>query len=113
RLFHAARLHLPLRRFERRLSADARLGAACHRIRRLPADRREHALERMARRRFDRGRHRGALLDALLRGGLTWQTTAAVAAVAGIIVCYTMIDGVGTRKVGNGLIYGAWLMMGN
>ena len=51
--------------------------------------------------------------DALLRGGLTWQTTAAVAAVAGIIVCYTMIDGVGTRKVGNGLIYGAWLMMGN
>jgi drug/metabolite transporter (DMT)-like permease len=51
--------------------------------------------------------------DALLRGGLNWKTGLAVAAVAGIIVCYTMIDGIGTRKVGNGLIYGAWLMMAN
>lgn len=52
-------------------------------------------------------------LDARSRGGLSWRTGAAVAAVAGIIVIYTMIDGVGARKVENGLIYGAWLMMGN
>lgn len=52
-------------------------------------------------------------LDALARGGMSLRTAMAVAAVAGIIVCYTMIDGIGTRKIGNGLIYGAWLMMGN
>jgi len=51
--------------------------------------------------------------DALSRGGLTWPTGVAVAAVAGIIVTYTMIDGIATRLIGNGLIYGAWLMMGN
>jgi drug/metabolite transporter (DMT)-like permease len=56
----------------------------------------------------------GALsLDALSRGGMNWKTALAVVAVAGIIVCYTMIDGIGTRKIGNGLVYGAWLMMGN
>lgn len=52
-------------------------------------------------------------IDAVLRGGLNWPTATAVAANAGIIVTYTLIDGVGSRTTGNGLIYGAWLMMGN
>lgn len=52
-------------------------------------------------------------VDALLRGGLTWLSALAVAANAGVIVSYTLVDGLGSRVTGNGFIYGAWLLMGN
>jgi len=51
--------------------------------------------------------------DAILRGGLNWPTAAGVFANSGVIVTYTLIDGIGSRTAGNGLVYGAWLLMGN
>jgi drug/metabolite transporter (DMT)-like permease len=52
-------------------------------------------------------------VDALIRGGLTWRAALAVAANAGVIVAYTLLDGLGSRKTGSGLIYGAWLLIGS
>lgn len=51
-------------------------------------------------------------VDALLRGGLTARTGAAALANAGVIVCYTLIDGLGARAAGNGVAYGAWMIAG-
>lgn len=52
-------------------------------------------------------------VDALARGGLTRRAALAVAANAGVIVAYTLLDGLGSRKTGSGLVYGAWLLMGS
>jgi drug/metabolite transporter (DMT)-like permease len=50
--------------------------------------------------------------DALVRGGLTRSTAVAAILNAGVIVTYTLIDGLGARVVGNGLIYVAWMLAG-
>jgi drug/metabolite transporter (DMT)-like permease len=50
--------------------------------------------------------------DALIRGGLTKQAAIAVAINAGVIVTYTLVDGLGARVTGSGVIYGAWLSVG-
>jgi drug/metabolite transporter (DMT)-like permease len=50
--------------------------------------------------------------DALLRGGLTWSAGTGVMLNAGIIVIYTLIDGLGARVVGSGLVYVAWMCAG-
>ncbi|MDO8535151.1 MAG: DMT family transporter, partial [Xanthobacteraceae bacterium] len=50
--------------------------------------------------------------DALLRGGLTWNAGAGVMVNAGIIVIYTLIDGLGARVAGSGVIYVAWMCAG-
>jgi drug/metabolite transporter (DMT)-like permease len=50
--------------------------------------------------------------DALVRGGLTRSTATAAILNAGVIVTYTLIDGLGARIVGNGLIYVAWMLAG-
>ena len=50
--------------------------------------------------------------DALMRGGLTRSTAAAAILNAGVIVTYTLIDGLGARVIGNGLIYVAWMLAG-
>ncbi len=50
--------------------------------------------------------------DALLRGGLTWRAAFAVVTNAGIIVIYTLIDGIGARITENGIVYGAWMLAG-
>ena len=50
--------------------------------------------------------------DALLRGGLTWRATLAVATNAGVIVTYTLVDGLGARVTGSGIVYGAWMLAG-
>ncbi len=50
--------------------------------------------------------------DALVRGGLTRSTAAGAILNAGVIVTYTLIDGLGARVVGNGLIYVAWMLAG-
>jgi drug/metabolite transporter (DMT)-like permease len=51
-------------------------------------------------------------LDAVARGGLTWRAAAAALLNAGVIVCYTLIDGLGARAAGNGVAYGAWMIAG-
>lgn len=48
--------------------------------------------------------------DALARGGLTLRAGAAALANGGVIVTYTLIDGVGARAAGNGVAYGAWMI---
>jgi len=50
--------------------------------------------------------------DALMRGGLSRSTAAAAILNAGVIVTYTLIDGLGARVIGNGLIYVAWMLAG-
>jgi drug/metabolite transporter (DMT)-like permease len=50
--------------------------------------------------------------DALLRGGLTRGTALAAFANAGIVVVYTLIDGLGARAAGSGLVYVAWMLAG-
>src|SRR5262249_37749724 len=50
--------------------------------------------------------------DALIRGGLTWRAASAVATNAGVIVTYTLVDGLGARETGSGLVYGAWMLAG-
>jgi len=50
--------------------------------------------------------------DALLRGGLTWNAGTGVMVNAGIIVIYTLIDGLGARVAGSGVIYVAWMCAG-
>jgi drug/metabolite transporter (DMT)-like permease len=54
----------------------------------------------------------GLSADALMRGGLTWRAAIAVVTNAGVIVTYTLIDGLGARLTGSGLVYGAWLLAG-
>jgi drug/metabolite transporter (DMT)-like permease len=48
-------------------------------------------------------------LDALLRGGLTRHAAFAVMTNALVIVSYTLVDGIGSRKAGDSLVYTAWL----
>jgi drug/metabolite transporter (DMT)-like permease len=48
--------------------------------------------------------------DALARGGLTRSTAIGAIANAGVIVVYTLVDGIGARVTGNGVIYGAWML---
>ena len=50
--------------------------------------------------------------DALMRGGLTGRAALAVATNAGVIVSYTLVDGLGARITGSGLVYGAWMLAG-
>jgi drug/metabolite transporter (DMT)-like permease len=50
--------------------------------------------------------------DALIRGGLTQRAAMAVATNACVIVTYTLVDGLGARVTGSGLVYGAWLLAG-
>ena len=51
-------------------------------------------------------------VDALLRGGLTRNTAWAAFGNAGVIVVYTMVDGLGARAAGSGLVYVAWMLAG-
>ena len=51
-------------------------------------------------------------IDALLRGGLSWRAAVAVATNAGVIVTYTLVDGLGARITGSGLVYGAYMIVG-
>jgi drug/metabolite transporter (DMT)-like permease len=48
--------------------------------------------------------------DALARGGLTRATAVAALTNAGVIVVYTLVDGLGARVTGSGLIYVAWML---
>jgi drug/metabolite transporter (DMT)-like permease len=48
--------------------------------------------------------------DALLRGGLTLRAGAAALTNGGVIVAYTLIDGLGARAAGDGIAYGAWMI---
>jgi drug/metabolite transporter (DMT)-like permease len=49
-------------------------------------------------------------VDALARGGLTGTTAAGALSIAGVIVIYTMIDGLGARVTGSGVVYVAWML---
>jgi drug/metabolite transporter (DMT)-like permease len=51
--------------------------------------------------------------DALIRGGLSGRAALAVATNAGVIVTYTLVDGLGARVTGSGIVYGAWLLAGS
>jgi drug/metabolite transporter (DMT)-like permease len=48
--------------------------------------------------------------DALLRGGLTWQSAALAFSNAAVVVLYTIVDGVGARLAGSAISYGAWML---
>lgn len=50
--------------------------------------------------------------DAILRGGLTRATALAAFANAGVIVVYTLVDGLGARTAGNALVYVTWMHVG-
>jgi drug/metabolite transporter (DMT)-like permease len=50
--------------------------------------------------------------DALLRGGLTRNTAIAAFANAGVIVVYTLVDGLGARAAGSGPVYVAGMLAG-
>jgi drug/metabolite transporter (DMT)-like permease len=50
--------------------------------------------------------------DALLRGGLTCNTALATFGNAGVIVVYTLVDGLGARAAGSGFVYVAWMLAG-
>jgi drug/metabolite transporter (DMT)-like permease len=50
--------------------------------------------------------------DALRRGGLTRATAIAALTNAGVIVIYTLIDGLGARAGGNPFSYVAWMLAG-
>lgn len=50
--------------------------------------------------------------DALLRGGLTRTTALAAFANAGVIVVYTLVDGLGARAAGSALAYVTWMHAG-
>lgn len=49
-------------------------------------------------------------IDAVLRGGLTRAGAIAVMTNALVIVFYTLVDGVGSRKAGDSFAYTAWLI---
>jgi drug/metabolite transporter (DMT)-like permease len=48
--------------------------------------------------------------DAISRGGLTGAAAAGAFVNAGVIVTYTLIDGVGARVTGSGFVYVAWML---
>jgi drug/metabolite transporter (DMT)-like permease len=50
--------------------------------------------------------------DAILRGGLTGATALAAFANAGVIVVYTLVDGLGARTAGSALVYVTWMHVG-
>jgi drug/metabolite transporter (DMT)-like permease len=50
--------------------------------------------------------------DAIMRGGLTRSTALAAFANAGVIVFYTLVDGLGARAAGNSLAYVTWMHVG-
>jgi drug/metabolite transporter (DMT)-like permease len=50
--------------------------------------------------------------DAFLRGGLNRATALVAFLNAGIIVLYTLIDGLGARVTGNAPLYVAWMCFG-
>lgn len=50
--------------------------------------------------------------DALMRGGLTRATAAGALMNAAVIVVYTLVDGLGARVTGSGLVYVAWMLAG-
>ncbi len=50
--------------------------------------------------------------DALIRGGLSAKTAVAAFANAAVIVTYTLVDGLGARAAGSGIVYGAWMIAG-
>jgi drug/metabolite transporter (DMT)-like permease len=50
--------------------------------------------------------------DALVRGGLTRNTAIAAFSNAGVIVVYTLVDGLGARAAGSGIVYVAWMLAG-
>lgn len=52
----------------------------------------------------------GLSAHALLRGGLTAQTAIATFVNAGVIVVYTLIDGIGARIAGSGFVYVSWMI---
>lgn len=54
----------------------------------------------------------GLSADALLRGGLTRATATAALSNAGVIVVYTLVDGLGARIAGSGFVYVAWMLAG-
>jgi drug/metabolite transporter (DMT)-like permease len=49
-------------------------------------------------------------VDALARGGLTGTTAVGALSNAGVIVIYTIIDGLGARVTGSGVVYVAWML---
>lgn len=50
--------------------------------------------------------------DAFRRGGLGGSPALAACVNAGVIVLYTLVDGLGARITGNGFVYGAWMLAG-
>ena len=50
--------------------------------------------------------------DALLRGGLTRATALAAFANAGVLVVYTLVDGLGARAAGSAIVYVTWMLAG-
>lgn len=50
--------------------------------------------------------------DALLRGGLTGATALAAFGNAGVIVVYTLVDGLGARAAGDAFAYVSWMLAG-
>jgi drug/metabolite transporter (DMT)-like permease len=50
--------------------------------------------------------------DAIRRGGLTGPTAIAAFSNAGVIVAYTLVDGLGARASGNSLAYVTWMHVG-
>lgn len=48
--------------------------------------------------------------DAFARGGLTGMTATAALLNAGVIVVYTLIDGLGARAAGSAVAYVAWML---
>jgi drug/metabolite transporter (DMT)-like permease len=49
--------------------------------------------------------------DAWRSKSLRWATVAPVLATAGVIVCYTLVDGHGVRLAGHALAYTCWLFL--
>lgn len=54
----------------------------------------------------------GLSADALMRGGLTKAAAAGALLNACVIVIYTLVDGLGARVTGSGLVYVAWMLTG-
>lgn len=49
--------------------------------------------------------------DAILKGGLNRATALVVLTNAGVIVIYTLVDGMGARASGNALVYISWVLV--
>jgi len=50
--------------------------------------------------------------DAFWRGGLNGSAALAAFVNAGVIVLYTLVDGIGARITGDGFVYCAWMLAG-